>query len=93
MRERRCLLVFAWISGYLILGIITIILSAYDSFSKSFDFGLSGGWEFFWGQRYLIWLIIIVGCPIFFLKEVHTKCSERKYVKEWRTKGSFTRKI
>jgi hypothetical protein len=82
-----------WIGVYILIGILTVVLMAYDAFSQTFDFGLSDGWEFFWFQRYVLWLIVIIGCIYFFPKEIYTKITERKYVKEWRTKGSFTRKL
>jgi hypothetical protein len=78
---------------YLVLGILTIVLMAYDPYSRSFDFGLSDGWEFWWWQRYLLWLIIVIASPFFFIKELYTKLTEIKYVRQWRTKGSFTKKL
>lgn len=82
-----------FIIGYLIMGILAIVLMAYDPYSRTFDWGLSKGWEFWWWQRYILWLIVIIGAPYFFIREVYIKISERKYVKEWRTKGSVTKKI
>ena len=82
-----------YISLYLLTGIIAIVLTAYDSFSKTFDWGLSDGWEFFWYQRYLIWLIILIVGPYALIREVNKKIKDRKFVKEWRDKGRFTRKL
>ncbi|WCK57189.1 hypothetical protein PP175_28795 (plasmid) [Aneurinibacillus sp. Ricciae_BoGa-3] len=78
---------------YLSLAIASVVLSAYDPYSKTFDFSLSDGLEFSWWQRYFLWLAVGLGCPYFLPKEIKKKISERKYVKEWRTKGSFTKKL
>jgi hypothetical protein len=78
---------------YLLLGVATIFLMAYDPFSQTFDWGLSDGWEFFWFQRYLIWLYILVAVVVLLPLELYKRASERKYVKEWRNNGSFTRKL
>lgn len=78
---------------YFIIGVVAVVLMAYDPFSQSFDFGLSDGWEFFWYQRYVIWLIVIIGAVYFLPKEIITKMKDRKYVKQWRTTRSFTRKL
>lgn len=82
-----------YIAGYLLLGIITIFIMAYDPFSQSYDFGLSDGWEFWWWQRYILWLVIIIACPYFFITGITKKIKNRKYVKEWRKNGSFIRKL
>lgn len=79
-----------FIALYVVMGVIAIILMAYDQFSQRFDFSLSGGWEFVWFQRYLAWLIVILLAPYCFYKEVVKKVSERKYVKEWRKNGKVT---
>lgn len=79
--------------GYLLFGIITLVFCAYDPFTKTYDFGFSDGWEFFFYQRYLFWLIILIFSPFFFVREILKKTSDRKYVKEWRKKGHFTRKL
>lgn len=82
-----------WIIAYVLLGVVAVVLMAYDPFSQSFDFGLSGGWEFFWFQRYVLWLIIMVGAIYFLPKEIISKVKDRKYVKEWRTTGTFIKRI
>jgi hypothetical protein len=82
-----------YIIAYLALGVISIFLYAYDSFTNRFDFGLSGGWEFFWFQRYLIWLSIIALGPISFVTGIYKLVSDLPYAQKWKKEGSFTRRI
>jgi hypothetical protein len=82
-----------FVIGYLFVGIVSIFILAYDSFSNDFDFGFSGGWEFFWFQRYLIWASIIILAPISFVMGIYKHISDFPYAQKWKRDGSFTRKI
>jgi hypothetical protein len=85
---------FHWILiAWIILGIIAIFLLAYDAFSQTFDFGLVDGWELWWWQRYLLWIGVIIFAPYSFYIGLKTQIKDRPYVKEWRDKGSFIRKL
>jgi hypothetical protein len=78
---------------YLLLGIASIFLIAYDTFSNSFDFEMSGGWKIIYFQKYLMWAIIIVLAPISFVVGVYKLFSDLSYAQKWKRDGSFTRRI
>jgi hypothetical protein len=79
--------------AYLLVGIVSVFILAYDSFSKDFDFGFSGGWEFFWFQRYIIWASIIILGPISFIVGIYKHISDFPYARKWNKNGHFTRRI
>lgn len=85
----------AWIIiiSYLLIGILAVVVLAFDPFTSSFDWGLSDGYEFAWYQRYLIGLIIIAFAPYFFIRGCTDLYRAFPYAKEWKEKGTFTRKL
>lgn len=81
------------ISLYLLLGIVTIVISAYDPYTQSFDFELVDGWILFRYQKYVLWGVICVGAIYFLPKELIERTKDRKNVRAWRTNKSFTKKL
>lgn len=79
--------------GYAVLGLLTVFITAYDPFSRSFDFTLSNGWVFFIFQVPLLWIVVIIAWPYFLITDLQEKLQDRKHVKEWRKTGSFIKKL
>lgn len=79
--------------GYLVLGILSIFIWAYDIINNSFDFGMSNGWEFFWYQRYIIWGLILLLAPVYFVLGMYNLISDIPNAIQWKKTKSFTRKL
>jgi hypothetical protein len=82
-----------FILGYIVLGVLTVIINAYDPFSRSFDFTLCNGWVFFILQVPILWVVMIIGWPYFLVRDLHEKITDIPNVKQWRQTGSFTKKL
>lgn len=82
-----------FILGYVLLGLVGIILSAYDEYTKTFDWKLTGTLNWSWWVPIVLWLIHIIGAPYFFTKELVDKIQSYEYVKEFHEKGGINRKF
>jgi len=82
-----------FIFGYVLLGLAGITLSAYDEYTKTYDWALTGGINWYWWVPIIFWFIYIIGAPYYFTKELVDKIQSYKYAKEFHEKGGINRKF